>query len=122
MLLRAKSRIKSRNAVCCSESSKSIALALPWTLAAPIDHRRALERDHLGSILIDSGRAYRDEADILARFRIANLEHLGPRIDGFTLEDGVRQTYFIPAQIRHHVLRHVAHALPRHQCQREAAV
>src|SRR5437660_5744672 len=76
MLLRAKSRMRSRNAACCSDSSKSNPLGLAQrpggrALPAPVDHRGALESDHLGPILIETGRAHGDDADVLTRLRLA---------------------------------------------------
>src|SRR5258708_6422697 len=111
MLFRAKSRMRSRNAACCSESSKSIGLPTclgdPRSLAAAVDHRRALERDHLGPILFEAGRAHRDDADVLARAGRAHLEHLGARVNGVSFEDRAGQTHLVPAAVRHHVLGHV---------------
>src|SRR5713226_3988765 len=105
MLLRAKSRIRSRNAACCSESSKSIGLALrrsrARTLTAPVDHRGALERNHLGAILVEAGCAHGDEADVLARFRIAQLQHLRARVHRVAFEDRVWQAHLVPAEVGH---------------------
>src|SRR5450759_3828344 len=104
MLLRAKSRIRSRKAACCSESSKSIALGL-WRLRAralagahrrrcrrfSIDEGRALEGDHLGPVLVKTGRAHGHDADVGARARLPKLEHLGARVHGVPLDHGARQ-------------------------------
>src|ERR1700681_951818 len=93
MLLRAKSRIRSRKAACCSESSKSIALRLRRFCARPltaaINHRGAPEGDHLCPVLVEARGAHGDDADVGALARFANLEHLGSRVDGVALEHGV---------------------------------
>src|SRR5229473_7856969 len=126
MLLRAKSRMRSRKAACCSESSKSIGLRprrfRGGALAAAVDHRCALEGDHLGPILGEAGGAHGDDADVGSRARLSDFEHLGARVDRVALEDRVGQTHLVPSEIRHHVLRYVAHALTGHQRQREGAV
>src|SRR5450759_4436648 len=126
MLLRAKSRIRSRKAACCSESSKSIALRLrrfrARALAAEVYEGGAPERDHLGSTLVEAGRAHGDDADVGARARLADLQHLGARVDGIAFKHRVRQPHLVPTEVGHHVLRHIADALPRHQRERQAAV
>src|SRR6266851_359842 len=127
MLLRAKSRMRSRNAACCSESSKSIALLTwglgdPRSLTAAVDHRSPFEGDHLGPILVEAGRAHGDDADVLARARRAHLEHFRARVNRVALEDRIGQPDLVPAEVGHHVLGHVAHALAGHKGEGEAAV
>ena len=83
---------------------------------------RAFEGDHLGPILLEPGRADGNDAYVPARSRRASLQHLGARVNSVALEDRVGQPHLVPAQVRHHVLGDVGHALARHQCQGEATV
>src|SRR6266852_8639656 len=105
MLLRAKSRIRSRNAACCSESSKSITSLVfrpndfAWCVPSPVDHHGALERDHLSAILVEPDRAHGDDAGMRLRFRFAGLEHLRARVDGVSLEHRAWQAHLIPPQV-----------------------
>ena len=93
-----------------------------WPLPTPVDHRRTLERDHLNALLVVPGRPDCDNANVQARFRIADLEHLGARVDRIPLEHGIWEANLIPAEVGHDVLGDVGDALACHQGERQAAV
>src|SRR5437762_13351138 len=55
-------------------------------MSALVDHERAEKLDDDLAGLGEPGRLHADDADIRARLRLALLEHLAARVDGFSLE------------------------------------
>lgn len=91
-------------------------------LATAVYHHRASKRDDVPAILVEPGRANRDDADVVTRRGFALLEHLRARVHGVAFEDRVGQSDLVPAEVGQDVLGDVGDALARDQGEREGAV
>ena len=73
-------------------------------------------------VLIEARCLDPDDRDVGTAPRLPLLEHLGPGVDRVTLEDGVGQPDFVPAEVGEYVLGDVGHALSGHKGQGERGV
>src|SRR5690348_13793561 len=65
---------------------------------AAVHEQGSLEADHDGAVLVVAAGADGDDADVLARLRVAHLEHLGLGVDRVALEDRRGQADLVPAE------------------------